>query len=257
MPSRWSLENKTALVTGSTKGIGYAIAKELLDLGCRVIINSRKIDEVNQVVQEFNSSYPGKVKGKAIDVSNQSQIQKLVEVVEEEFEGKLDILINNVGTNIRKPTIAYSDEEYRTLMAINLDSAFKISQLCYPALKKAENSSLVFISSVSGLTCTSSGSIYSMTKSALIGLTRNLACEWAKDGIRVNCVAPWYVDTPLAQPVLSQPNNVERIVARTPQGRIGKPEEISGPVAFLCMQPASWLTGQTITVDGGFTAFGY
>lgn len=124
--------------------------------------------------------------------------------IETRFNGKLDILINNVGTNIRKKTKDYSKEDFEFLMKTNLESVFELSKLCYPYLKRSSGgtTSIVNIGSVAAVTCIKSGSIYAMTKAAMNQLTGNLACEWGLDGIRINCVTPWYINTPLAQQVL-------------------------------------------------------
>jgi Tropinone reductase 1 len=170
--------------------------------------------------------------------------------------GALDILVNNVGTNIRKPSLAFTDDEYRTVIDTNLTSAWELTRLLQPSLKASGRAAVVNIGSVAGMRAVGSGAVYAMSKAALAHLTRYLACEWARDGIRVNMVAPWYTRTPLAGPVLGQPDVLAAIVDKTPMGRVAEPEEIAAMVAFLCLPAASYVTGQEIAVDGGFSVFG-
>ena len=151
----------------------------------------------------------------------------------------LDILVNNVGTNIRKPSLAFTDDEYRTVLDTNLTSAWELTRLLQPSLKASGRAAIVNIGSVAGMRAVGSGAVYAMSKAALAHLTRYLACEWARDGIRVNMVAPWYTRTPLAGPVLGQPDVLAAIVDKTPMGRVAEPEEIAAVVAFLCLPAAS------------------
>ncbi|MFC5412978.1 SDR family oxidoreductase [Larkinella bovis] len=250
----WQLTHQRALVTGGTKGIGEAIVKQLLALGAEVFLVARDNDLLQKQVKEYRQN-GFSVEGLAADISQPGAGQQLLEAVQNRW-GSLDILINNAGTNIRKPTVDYRSDEFDHLLNTNLRSGYELCQAAYPLLKASEKGSIVFVSSVSGLTHTSSGSIYGMTKAALHQLAKNLAVEWAADGIRVNAVAPWYIHTPLAEPVLTNPERLERILSRTPMGRIGKPEEVAAAVAFLCTPAAGYITGQTIAVDGGMTAWG-
>ncbi|WMV19807.1 hypothetical protein MTR67_013192, partial [Solanum verrucosum] len=192
--SRWNLSGMTALVTGGTRGIGHAVVEELAELGATVYTCSRNEEALNKCLQEW--SVKGlKVNGCVCDVSSTPQRVKLIENVSSAFHGKLNILINNAGTNIRKPTINYTAEEYAHLFGTNFESGYHICQLAHPLLKASEVGSIVFISSVAGLVHLSTSSIYAATKGAMNQLTRDLACEWAKDNIRVNGVAPWYIKT--------------------------------------------------------------
>jgi tropinone reductase I len=246
----WNLQGKKALITGGTKGIGLAIAKEFLDLGAEVLVVARDTQTIKGKVK--NSANLFTMDG---DVAEGAFRQALIQRIIQNW-GKLNILVNNVGTNVRKKLVAYSEEEYRKLFETNLFSAVEISRLAHPLLRSSGHASVVNIASVAGSFDVQTGPPYGMTKAAMIQLTRHLAAEWAPDGIRVNCVSPWYIETPLTEAVLSQPERLEKILERTPLNRVGKPEEVAGLVAFLCMDKASYITGQNIMVDGGMSVKG-
>ncbi|KAL6648384.1 hypothetical protein ACP70R_012608 [Stipagrostis hirtigluma subsp. patula] len=255
-PGRWALQGKTALVTGGTRGIGSAVVEELAALGVVVHTCSRKVAELSDRLKEWEAK-GFRVTGSVCDLSVRDQRECLLRDVADRFGGKLNILVNNVGTNIRKPTTEFSAEEYSFLMATNLESAYHLCQIAYPLLKLSGSGSIVFISSVAGVVGTLGGTIYAMTKGAINQLTKNLACEWAKDNIRTNSVAPWYIRTSLTEGILANKEFKDQVVSRTPLRRVGEPEEISSIVAFLCMPGATYITGQTISVDGGVTVNGF
>ncbi|GLU11545.1 hypothetical protein SLE2022_282830 [Rubroshorea leprosula] len=254
--SRWTLQNKTALVTGGTKGIGYAIVEELAAFGATVHICSRNQTELNECLAEWQKKGL-QVTGSVYDVSSHAEREKLVETISSLFNGKLDILINNVGREYLKPTVEYTAEDYSFLMSTNFESAHHLCQLSHPLLKASGAASVVFISSIAGVTFYNAGSLYSAAKAALNQLAKNLACEWAKDGIRTNCVAPGLTRTPLVDPYLKNENFLKAFFTSVPQARVAEPEEVSSMVAFLCMPAASYITGQTICVDGGATVKGF
>lgn len=253
--NRWALNDKKALITGGTKGIGYAIADEMARLGASVFIVAREERMLLQRLQEWQAKgYDAH--GQSGDIVNHADREEFFNQIEKLW-GKLDILVNNVGTNIRKKTVDYTTDEYDEILTTNLHAAFDICQHAYPLLQKSHEGAVLNVLSVAGLTHLRTGSPYAMSKAALLQLTKNLAVEWAGDGIRVNAVAPWYTKTPLVEHLLKDKNYLRDIIARTPLGRVAEPEEVAAPAIFLCMPAASYITGQCLTVDGGFMVHGF
>jgi len=256
-PARWRLDGRTCLVTGASKGIGLACARELAAFGADVLMVARDEAHLEQARAELADEFPERdFLAFAADVSQREQRMEVFDWIAD-LDMPLSVLINNAGTNIRKKTLEYSDAELRELVDTNLLSAFDFCRLAYPQLCEHAHAAIVNVGSVSGLTHVRTGSPYGMTKAALTQLTRNLACEWAADGIRVNAVAPWYIRTQRTESVLADPDYLEEVISRTPAGRIGEPEEVAAAVAFLCLPAASYITGECIAVDGGFLRYGF
>eukprot|EP00930_Biecheleria_cincta_P059457 TRINITY_DN45191_c0_g1_i1.p1 TRINITY_DN45191_c0_g1~~TRINITY_DN45191_c0_g1_i1.p1 ORF type:complete len:283 (-),score=49.26 TRINITY_DN45191_c0_g1_i1:65-880(-) len=261
MAPRWSLKGFRVVVTGSTKGLGHACAAELMALGAEVVVTARKPAEVDAACAELQAACAaggGRAHGIAADVSTKEGRAALVDFVGKLWGGALDGLVNNVGTNVRKPISEATEEEYYTMMRTNVDSCWFLCKLFKPMLEKSKRASVVNVSSAAGVRSTGTGSIYAMTKAAMAHLACSLACEWGPLGIRVNCVCPWMARTPLLEEaVRKNPQQLEDVKRATPLARLGEPEDTAGMVAFLCMPGAAYVTGQVISVDGGLQAQGF
>jgi Tropinone reductase 1 len=252
-PARWRLDGQTCLITGASKGIGFACAREVATLGADVLMVARDEAHLEIARAELAEEFPER------DIFAFADREQRLEVFDwiADLDVALSLLVNNAGTNQRRETLDYSEQEIRGLIDTNLLSAFEMCRLAHPHLTEHANAAIVNVSSVSGLTHVRTGSVYGMTKAALAQLTRNLACEWAADGIRVNAVAPWYIRTQRTEASLADPDYLEEVLERTPMDRIGEPEEVAGAVTFLCLPASSYVTGEIIAVDGGFLRYGF
>jgi Tropinone reductase 1 len=255
--SRWRLDGQLALVTGASTGIGRAIAGELLGRGADVLLTARTEDLLELAREELAEVFPQRdVLAYAADVADPEQRCALFDWVRD-FDDALHLLVNNAGGNESLPALDYSDREWRAIFEANTFSAWELSRLAQPLLARHAAAAIVNVGSVSGTRHVRTGAPYGMSKAALHQLTRNLACEWAVDGIRVNAVLPWYIRTRRTSAALANSDYLDEVIERTPLARIGTPEEVAAAVTFLCLPAASYVTGQCLAVDGGFLAFGF
>ncbi|MDN7241070.1 SDR family oxidoreductase [Planococcus sp. N028] len=251
MLKSFSLEGKTAIVTGAGKGIGRAIALAVAEAGANVMLVARTEKDLQQVQQEIGND---RTSFCVADITDRKQIQNVVEKTIEQF-GKIDVLVNNAGMNIRSSLANATDVEWHKIMDTNAQSVFMFSQEV--AKKMNGGGSIINISSVGGERALKTGIIYAASKAAIIQMTKVMAMEWGPSNIRVNAIGPWYFRTPLTEKLFNDQEYLNSILAVTPMKRVGELPEVASPVVFLASDAASYITGQTLFVDGGMTIHGF
>lgn len=257
----WRLDGQRVVVTGSTKGIGLAIAREALNLGAAVLLVSRSDADLSAVRASLSAELgvpDTAIASHACDVGTEEGRAGLVRAASHLWNGACDVLVNNVGTNVRRPISEVSATEYELMFQTNCASCFFLCQAFQPLLERGRAACVVNVSSVAGVTSTGTGAPYAMTKAAIAQLTKSLACEWAALGIRVNCVAPWMTMTPLLREAVAEaPAQLDDVAVRTPLGRLAQPEEVAAAAAFMMLGASSYITGQCLNVDGGLSVNGF
>lgn len=249
----FSLEGKAALVTGASRGIGRSIALGFAEAGADVAIAARTVGDLETLAKEIET-----LGRKAIvcetDVRDRDSIQASVDKTVAEF-GKIDILVNNAGgSNFSVPIVAMRPEGWEKVRTLNYDSVFHAMQFAAQAMLAAGGGSIINISSVAGIQGAPTMSMYSAAKGGVRLLTQSVAKELAGSNVRVNCIAPGWIDTPLNEFLTSDEGAMKEVVKMIPMGRFGKAEEIVGAAVFLASDAASFVTGTTLVVDGGQTA---
>lgn len=255
LPS-FRLDGKIAVVTGAGRGIGRALAIGLAEAGADIALISRTREDLEQTAASIHELGRRTIV-LPVDVTKREQISQAVEQIHRDWE-KVDILINNAGMNIRSKALEVTDEEWETIMDTNLKSAFMFSQEVAKIMKEENTGGrIINISSVAGHVALRTGVVYAATKAAMIQMTKVLAMEWGQFGINVNSIGPWYFKTPLTERLLADDDYVRDILAVTPLKRVGELPELVGPVVFLSSEAGSYVSGQTLFVDGGMTIHGF
>jgi NAD(P)-dependent dehydrogenase (short-subunit alcohol dehydrogenase family) len=249
----FDLSGKVAVVTGSTRGIGKAIAERMAEHGAKVTISSRKAGPCDEVAAEINARHPGHAIAVPANISSKDDLQNLVDETRKAF-GKVDILVCNAASNpYYGPMSGISDDQFRKVLENNIVANNWLIQMVAPEMRERKDGAVVIISSTGGLRGSGMLGAYCISKAADMQLARNLALELGPDNIRVNCIAPGLVKTDFARALWDNPKAAARAEATTPLRRMGEPDDIAGAAVFMASRAGGWMTGQTIVVDGGST----
>jgi NAD(P)-dependent dehydrogenase (short-subunit alcohol dehydrogenase family) len=248
----FDLSGKTALVTGGSKGLGKAMARALAEAGADIVISSRHENELRPALDEIVHGTGRRGRYLVADMSKRTEAARLAKAALEQT-GRIDILINNAGTNVPQPIDEITDADWDQVMEINLNSVMALTRALVPQMKTRRWGRIVHISSVMGYVSKAGRNAYSATKSALIGMARASALDLGASGITVNCIAPGPFLTDLPGRILSAEEK-QSFAQRTALGRWGDPKELAGPVLLLTSDAGSYITGQTLVVDGGYIA---
>jgi NAD(P)-dependent dehydrogenase (short-subunit alcohol dehydrogenase family) len=254
MPNCFDLSNRVAVVIGGTSGIGRALALGLAEQGADVVATGRRenhVDEVSAAIEAIGRRTLRHV----TDIRDRPSIDTLRDTTLREF-GRVDVLVNAAGFTFKQPSIKLCEEQWSSIMDTNLTGALRACQAFYEPLKASRHGRIINIASLGSFVAFFEVAAYCATKTALLSLTRSLACEWAQDGISVNAIAPGIFPTEMNNGIVMGTARGQELLARTPLRRFGKPEELVGAAVLLASDAASFITGQCIAVDGGFLASG-
>jgi len=252
--SLFDLTGKSAVITGSSRGIGKAIAERLAEHGCQVAISSRKAGPCEEVAAEINAKYgDGRAIAVPANIASKEDLQRLVDETNAAF-GKIDIVICNAASNpYAGPMAGISDEQFDKILQNNVVSNHWLIQMVAPQMLERKDGSVVIVSSIGGLRGNPLIGAYNISKAADMQLARNLAVEWGARGVRVNTIAPGLIQTDFAKYLWENPEILKTATDPMPMKRIGQPDEIAGAAVYLASPASSYMTGQTLVVDGGVT----
>lgn len=252
--SLFDLSGRTAVVIGGTTGIGHALSLGLADAGADVVATSRRVEEVEKTAAEIAAKGRRTLRLTS-DVKNRVSLSTLRDAVLDEF-GKVDILINCAGTTKRGPTLTFSEEDWANILETNLTGTLRGCQIFGESMLAAGYGRIINIASLSTFVALYEVAAYAASKAAVASLTKSLAVEWSKRGVLVNAIAPGVFRTALNTQLLDSTPRGQEFLTRTPMARFGKTEELVGAAIYLASEAASFVTGEILTVDGGFLASG-
>lgn len=250
----FDLSGKSAIITGSSRGIGRAIAERLAEHGAQVVISSRKAGPCEEVAEAINAKHgEGRAIAVPANISSKEDLQRLVDSTNAAF-GKVDILVCNAATNpYFGPMSGIADDQFRKILDNNVIANHWIIQMVAPQMLERKDGVITIVSSIGGLHGSSVIGAYNISKAADFQLARNLAVEWGPSNVRVNCIAPGLIQTDFARALWENPDILKASTANAPLKRIGQPDEIAGAAVFLASPAGTFMTGQTIVIDGGAT----
>jgi NAD(P)-dependent dehydrogenase (short-subunit alcohol dehydrogenase family) len=253
MMSLFDLSGKVAVITGSSRGIGRAIAEAMADQGAKVVISSRKAEACQEVADAINAKHPDAAIVVPASISSKEALQNLVDETSRRL-GRIDILVCNAASNpYYGPMGGISDDQFRKILENNVIANHWLIQMVAPEMIERRSGSIVIVSSIGGLKASAVIGAYNISKAADFQLARNLAAEFGPHQVRVNCIAPGLIRTDFAKALWENPDTLKMVIAYTPLQRIGEPHEIAGAAVFLASDASTFVTGQAIVVDGGST----
>ena len=249
--SQFDMTGKVAIITGSSRGIGQAIAEEMAEHGAKVVISSRNIEACEEVASAINAKHPGAAFAVTSSLSSKDSLQALVDESRQKF-GKVDVLVCNAASNPHYgPMATITDEQLKKTLEHNIVAQHWLIQMVVPEMIARKSGSVIIVSSIGGLRGSPILGAYAITKAADIQMTKNLAREYGPHNVRINSIAPGLVKTDFAKALWENPENLKASTSNACLGRIGEPHEIAGAAVFLGSDASSFMTGQTIVVDGG------
>lgn len=261
--SLFDLSNQVALVTGGATGIGKDIAKALVQHGAHVLVGSRTLDKVEAAVTELRRATETDeadpiepvVEGVALDVCNDASVEQTMKKCMDMF-GRLDILVNCAGVMVKKPTFDLSMADFNMVYDSHVTGSFRCAQAAGHLMREQHAGCIINVASISSFVGLTEVTAYAAAKSAILGLTRQLAVEWAKFGIRTNAIAPGFIPTDLNRKFMVGSDRGRRIIERTPMARFGTADEIAGGAVYLASKAGAFVNGHTLVIDGGYLATG-